>query len=332
MTGDMLMHSLDTVKTRQQGDPYRPPKYHSLGNTYYTIWRQEGLARGLYGGVLPAFVGSFGGTFIFFGTYEWSKRWMVDFGINPATSYFAAGLVADLAASPFYVPTEVLKTRLQLQGRYDNPHFRSGYNYRSTANALRNIPRQEGVSALFHGYRATLARDLPFSALQFAFYEKEREAAMWFEGTRNLSLPTEIFVGVTAGGAAGVLTCPFDVVKTRMQTQVNPSISTATPSPSSGLHSSSSAYAHASATTHQQVRHISTSEPPTKLRKAGASVTLNTSSVVTGLRIIYRTEGIMGWFRGVGPRAVWTSIQSGTMLVLYQVLLGKLEEYPLVRD
>ena len=333
VTGDMLMHSLDTVKTRQQGDPYRPPKYHSLGNTYYTIWRQEGVARGLYGGVLPAFVGSFGGSFVFFGTYEWSKRIMLDRGMNPATAYFAAGFVADLAASPLYVPTEVLKTRLQLQGQYNNPHFTSGYNYRSTANAIRTIVRQEGVSALFYGYRATLGRDLPFSALQFAFYEKERQAAIWWEGTRNLSLPTEIFVGATAGGAAGVITCPFDVVKTRMQTQVHATdggLSNAASSQpamnSAKCHTTSS---HSKA---QQQRHISTTGPPSSVYKAGSSATLNTASVIKGLRIIYQTEGIAGWFRGVGPRGVWTSIQSGCMLVLYQVLLGKLEDHPIVKD
>ena len=62
----MLMHSLDTVKTRQQGDPHMPPKYTSMGNTYYTIWRQEGFRKGLYGGVQPAFLGSFAGTVCFF--------------------------------------------------------------------------------------------------------------------------------------------------------------------------------------------------------------------------------------------------------------------------
>jgi hypothetical protein len=44
-----------------------------------------------------------------------------------------------------------------------------------------------------------------------------------------------------------------------------------------------------------------------------------------GLRIIYRTEGIGGWFRGVGPRGVWTFVQSGCMLTLYQSLLRKLD-------
>jgi hypothetical protein len=93
-TGDMLMHSLDTVKTRQQGDPHMPPKYTSMGNTYYTIWRQEGIRKGLYGGVQPAFLGSFSGTVLFFGAYEYSKRWMIDHGIAPSISYFTAGMLA----------------------------------------------------------------------------------------------------------------------------------------------------------------------------------------------------------------------------------------------
>lgn len=91
-TGDMLMHSIDTVKTRQQGDPHMPPKYTSMGSSYWTIFRQEGIRRGLYGGVTPAFLGSFSGTVVFFGTYEWSKRLMLDAGITPWVAYLGGGM------------------------------------------------------------------------------------------------------------------------------------------------------------------------------------------------------------------------------------------------
>ncbi|KAK7180951.1 mitochondrial carrier protein [Paraphaeosphaeria sporulosa] len=332
-TGDMLMHSLDTVKTRQQGDPHMPPKYTSMGNTYYTIWRQEGLSRGLYGGVQPAFVGSFLGTCAFFGTYEWSKRLMIDNGIAPSVSYFTAGLVADLAAAPVYVPSEVLKTRLQLQGRHNNPYFNSGYNYRSTIDAARTIARTEGFGALFYGYKATLWRDLPFSALQFAFYEEERELAKKYMGSSNIGLPLEILTAASAGGMAGVITTPLDVVKTRIQTQ-QPSTSsapapasTAPLSPSSTTKHSTPSASHKSSAPSN--RPISTSSPSTTLKAHGAA-TLDTSSVIRGLRLIYQTEGIWGCFRGVGPRGVWTSVQSGTMLVLYQTLLKYFEQNAVV--
>lgn len=89
--GDMLMHSLDTVKTRQQGDPHIPSKYTSLRSSYFTILRQEGIGRGLYSGWLPALVGSLPGTVIFFGTYEFSKRHLLDYGIQPHLAYLASG-------------------------------------------------------------------------------------------------------------------------------------------------------------------------------------------------------------------------------------------------
>lgn len=342
--GDMLMHSLDTVKTRQQGDPHMPPKYTSMGNTYYTIWRQEGVRRGLYGGVTPAFLGSFAGTTLFFGAYELGKRRMIDAGINPSVSYFTAGLLADLAASPLYVPSEVLKTRLQLQGRYKNPFFRSGYNYKSTWHALKTIVRLEGVGELFSGYKATLARDLPFSALQFAFYEKEQRLARQWVDSKDIGLGLEILTGASAGGMAGVITCPLDVVKTRIQTQLDPALAhshLSHQSQSQTSHSHPQHLADVRPVAHQSSnapilksapsRHISTGGPGTSLRAHGA-VTLDTESVLQGLRVIYKAEGISGWFRGVGPRGVWTSIQSGTMLVMYQMILKYLETHPLVAD
>ncbi|MCJ1235884.1 hypothetical protein MMC14_003858 [Varicellaria rhodocarpa] len=331
-TGDLLMHSLDTVKTRQQGDPHMPPRYTSMSSTYTKIFRQEGFRRGLYSGVTPAFLGSFPGTVIFFGTYEYSKRHLIDLGLPHSLAYLAGGFVADFAASFVYVPSEVLKTRLQLQGRYNNPFFSSGYNYRSTLDAARTIIRQEGFSALFYGYKATIFRDLPFSALQFTFYEQEQKLAKQWVGGRDIGLSLEILTGATAGGMAGVITCPLDVVKTRIQTQLNPQEGAAEPIKASKVrHNSASRSSATSSTTSkllpkaaQQRRCISTSSPSTSIPKPG-SANLNTSSVITGLKLLYKTEGLAGWFRGVGPRAVWTSVQSGTMLVLYQAILRQMD-------
>lgn len=333
-TGDMLMHSLDTVKTRQQGDPHVPPKYNSLGSSYYTIFRQEGVRRGLYGGWFPALLGSFPGTVIFFGTYEFTKRNLIDRGMQANLAYLTAGFVGDLAASTVYVPSEVLKTRLQLQGRFNNPYFRSGYNYRGTLDATRTIIRTEGVAALFYGYQATLYRDLPYSALQFMFWEQFREWAIQWQGSRDLGTPLEFLTGAAGGGLAGAMTCPLDVVKTRLQTQVHPQTEEAaaaaaaaatkskpTSNPSKGHITQAT---EAAKVKDAVKRLISTSSPSTHTPRPGTAI-LETSSVLTGLRMIYKYEGIGGWFRGVGPRFVWTGVQSGCMLFLYQTLLRKME-------
>ncbi|KAL2867140.1 putative mitochondrial carrier protein [Aspergillus lucknowensis] len=318
--GDMLMHSLDTVKTRQQGDPHFPPRYTSMTSSYAMIYRQEGLLRGLYGGVTPALLGSFPGTLIFFGVYEFTKRQMLDAGINANVAYLSGGFFADLAASVVYVPSEVLKTRLQLQGRYNNPYFKSGYNYRSTGDAFRTILRQEGFSAFFYGYKATIFRDLPFSALQFAFYEQEQRLAKEWVGSREIGLGLEVFTAVTAGGMAGILTCPMDVVKTRIQTQQNPEPGPASTPPKAPVQQKTKSGART------QSRPLATSTPLASPAPPAAP-RLDTSSFFTGLKMIYQTEGFAGWFRGVGPRGVWTSIQSGTMLVMYQYLLKQFEAF-----
>lgn len=330
-TGDMLMHSLDTVKTRQQGDPHFPPKYTSLGSSYYKIIREEGIRRGLYGGWLPAIMGSFPGTVLFFGSYEWSKRHMLNCGIQPHVAYLTAGFIGDLACSIVYVPSEVLKTRLQLQGRYNNPFFKSGYNYRGTFDAVRTIVRTEGPATLFYGYKATLYRDLPFSALQFMFYEQFQSWARQYKQNRDIGVQLEILTGAAGGGLAGVLTTPLDVVKTRLQTQIEPA-----PSPTNNSKECAATDAKAAVKDGQpkkaksaptpklQKRPISTSSPSTHKPRPGA-ITLDTSSVYQGLKLIYRAEGVAGWFRGVGPRYVWTSVQSGCMFFMYQTILRKLE-------
>ncbi len=289
--GDSAMHSLDTVKTRQQGAP-TVQKYKNMIGAYRTIFVEEGLPKGLYGGYSGAMLGSFPSAAIFFATYEFTKRKMIgEWEINETFSHLTAGFLGDFVSSFVYVPSEVLKTRLQLQGRFNNPHFHSGYNYKNLSDAIKTIIRQEGWATLFFGYKATLSRDLPFSGLQFAFYEKFRQIAYSVEQKtldQDLSLTNEIFTGAAAGGLAGIITTPLDVVKTRIQTQL-PDI------------------------------------PENASQKQLKRQKTLTNSISRGLVTVFKTEGVAGLFSGVGPRFIWTSVQSSIMLLLYQIALKTLD-------
>lgn len=224
---DTLMHGLDTLKNRQQGYTQGTTAL----NTRRYLWqvvRQEGGLRGLYSGYSAALLGSIPTCGIFFGCYEYLKRWLVAHDVcQDTTSHLVAGLVADGACSVIYVPTEVVKTRLQLQESVYNPLGRHvQYRYRHLQDAFKTIYRQEGLGALYLGYRATLLRDMPFSALQFAFYEQLRLWALECgaessTGSAATTLPVaaEMATGAVAGGLAGLLTTPLDVIKTRLQTQ-----------------------------------------------------------------------------------------------------------------
>ncbi|KAF9997046.1 hypothetical protein BGZ80_011076 [Entomortierella chlamydospora] len=292
---DFIMHSVDTVKTRLQGQPSaNPPKYNNMFHAYSTILREEGVSRGLYSGVAPAMTGSLPGTTLYFGTYEYTKRTLTAAGCPDTLAHLAGGSIGDFFASFIYVPSEVLKTRMQLQGRYNNPSFVSGYNYKNTWHALRMIVKHDGVPALYQGYRATLLRDVPFSALQFAFYEKLKVAARKWEARPDgqMSLHIETTCGAVAGGLAGFLTTPLDVMKTLLQTQVK--------KPAPSIASTATAATAA------------TSGVPQKYYVG----------IWDGLQWNLKHHGVIGGlFRGVGPRVFWTSLQSALMFVIYEQAL-----------
>lgn len=300
VVGDSSMHSLDTVKTRQQGLTFNP-KYRNMIPAYITIFKEEGFFRGLYGGYTPAILGSFPSTAAFFGTYEYTKRQLINnYHFNETISYFIAGVLGDVASSVFYVPSELLKTRLQLQGKYNNIYTKGcGYNYKGLGDAVKTISKVEGVSTFAFGYKETLLRDLPFSALQFAFYERFRQLAIYYNKSDNLPIPLELFTGAAAGGVAGILTTPLDVIKTRIQTGT-----------------SSSAPSSESTTAQLQNRMTISNSLKSFLHK---------SSTIKALGSIHKNEGVLGLFSGVGPRFIWTGIQSSIMLLLYQMSLKKFD-------
>ena len=102
------------------------------------ILKEEGV-RGLFGGFTASITGSLFASTCYFGFYETMKRRLKDSGLDPTFAYFISGGMADVGASLFYVPSEVLKTRLQLQGRFNNPHSLSAHNYKNTLDAMKTV-------------------------------------------------------------------------------------------------------------------------------------------------------------------------------------------------
>ncbi|KAI7900283.1 mitochondrial carrier domain-containing protein [Cokeromyces recurvatus] len=308
-TADFIMHSVDTVKTRLQGQPHnRAHKYTSMVQAYKLLWKQEGIMRGLYAGVTPAMIGSIPGTTLYFAIYELTKRTLNDLNVPEVASHLTAGSLGDLAASFIYVPSEVLKTRLQLQGRYNNPHFISGYNYKNTWHATKMIVKYDGFSALFHGFRATILRDVPYSALQFACYEQFKKFAQknFIQPGGQLPIGIDMITGSLAGGIAGAITTPLDVMKTLLQTQQGDNKKKST-----SLSSSSSSSAAAAATTTTTTTAPKLIESPVK----------HYSGIIDGMLYNYKSQGLSGLFRGIGPRVFWTSLQSSIMFVVYEQVL-----------
>ncbi|KAJ3035501.1 hypothetical protein HDV00_003707 [Rhizophlyctis rosea] len=315
---------MDTVKTRMQGQMTlvsAKPKYNGILSTFRTIHADEGF-RGLYGGFIAAVLGSVASTTVYFSSYESLKRWMIDErGISLEVSSFIAGGVGDVVASFVYVPSEVVKTRLQLQGRFNNPYSSSSYNYRGTYHALKSIYETRKLRGMYDGWGATLIRDVPFTAIQFTIYEgvKNWIVKRYCNGDETqMTTAQGALTGATAGVVAGAVTTPLDVAKTYLQTQkraptrtVRPTWQDSHPTPPSSTPSSSTASPN---------KPKPKVGPPPALHPKAAAPFYN--GVWSALKGLYAREGVQGLFSGILPRTLWTGCQSVILFVLYEKFLS----------
>ncbi|OVA02144.1 Mitochondrial substrate/solute carrier [Macleaya cordata] len=240
--GEGMMHPIDTIKTRIQSQAMinegQPPK--TILQMVRKVWAADGL-RGFYRGVTPGVTGSLATGATYFGMIESTKKWVEELHPNLGGhwAHFIAGGVGDTLGSFVYVPCEVMKQRMQVQGTKnswssivmkENACQKSGaemYGYYSGIfHAGCSIWKQHGLRGLYAGYWSTLARDVPFAGLMVTFYEAlrdftEYEKQSWLPNTDiHVNSSVEgLLLGGLAGGFSAYLTTPLDVIKTRLQVQ-----------------------------------------------------------------------------------------------------------------
>lgn len=202
-----------------------------------------------------------------------------------------AGALARGISATLVTPLELIRTRLQASSR-------SQATLSSILRGLWVEMRTTSLSAgggpliLWRGLTPTLWRDVPFSAIYFAGYEAtKRSLTGGGLGEGNASGSGEEFgvafvSGALSGSFAAVLTHPFDVVKTRLQTQ-------GSPSESKGRLSGS-------------------------LR--GASQTKGSGSVWSAMKQIVEKEGGKGLWKGLSPRTAKVAPACGVMIASFEVV------------
>jgi hypothetical protein len=194
-----------------------------------------------------------------------------------------------------------------------------------TWDAFRKIWAHEGVRrGLWRGFGVTLMRDVPFAATYFTTYElaKHQQTQLLLaragqEGAARLGTANHLAAGAWAGIAASLVTIPLDGVKTRIQTDqmVDRELHTVRPQgrPAASVAASTGtgpgavmAAANAVAAGGGQ----SASPPLASGRRA--------RGVWATAAVMYRDEGVRGFFRGLPPRLVSVVPSSSITFAAYE--------------
>lgn len=191
---------------------YNRPKYfNGTFDAFVKIAKVEGITS-LWSGLSPTLVLAVPATVIYFTTYEQLKAKIVKSSSNPAKYAtmisLTSGGLARMVAVAVVSPLELIRTKMQAQ--------KMAFTEVKTAVAV--TLKVEGLTGLWKGVGATLLRDVPFSAVYWPCYEYLRPREPHSDDWSHFS---HIFLAsLVSGSAAGTVTMPADVIKTRFQLEL----------------------------------------------------------------------------------------------------------------
>ncbi|KAF2096533.1 mitochondrial carrier protein-like protein [Rhizodiscina lignyota] len=215
----LIGQPFDIVKVRLQ----TTQQYKSALDCAKQIWVNEG-ALAFYKGTLTPLVGIGACVSVQFGGFHYARRQFEARNAakdpsKPPTltygEYYAAGAFAGITNTVLSSPIEHVRIRLQTQ-----PHGAARL-YNGPLDCIRKLSAHEGVMrGLYRGTSVTLLREAQAYGVWFLTYEYLMNA----DAVRNNIKREEIstlkvaFYGGLAGEALWLGSYPFDVIKSKMQT------------------------------------------------------------------------------------------------------------------
>ncbi|GJJ77008.1 solute carrier family 25 (mitochondrial S-adenosylmethionine transporter), member 26 [Entomortierella parvispora] len=251
---DTALFPLDTLKTRLQSK---------------AGFAASGGFRGVYSGLTSAVIGSAPGASMFFVTYEGLKKTLTTVLPDPQYApvvHMMSASGGEIAACFVRVPTEVIKQRMQTK------------QFQTTSAAVKSVIHNEGILGFYRGYFSTVAREIPFTCIQFPLYEYMKKTYAHATQRKQVDPWEAAICGSIAGGIAAGITTPLDVIKTRlMLSQRNATVGA-----------------------------------------AGAPNAAYYSGIIPTFKRILAEEGPRALFSGIGPRVMWISIGGSIFLGVYE--------------
>ncbi|KAJ6113164.1 S-adenosylmethionine mitochondrial carrier protein [Penicillium capsulatum] len=305
LTVDCSLYPLDTIKTRLQ-----KARDHTAPQATRLSLRQT--VRGIYAGLPSVLFGSAPGAASFFIVYDGVKRSLLppsSSSDSPSRAHVIfthsiASSLGEISACAVRVPTEVVKQRAQaglfggssllalkdilsLRHAQPQPPAPAAGTAQSTPSAPLKRGYGQVLRELYRGAGITIAREIPFTVLQFTVWESMKETYAYrylrHQGAsgavtqEQIPASTSAMFGSVAGAFAAGLTTPLDVIKTRVMLA--------------------------------------------RRGDGGDGAPVRVKEIVRGIA----QEGFGAFWRGIGPRVAWIGIGGAVFLGSYQWAWNTLE-------
>ena len=142
--------------------------------------------------------------------------------VLPITTKLVVSASAGISGWMFVHPLDVFKVRSQLIGEALVATGKASPAEVAQASKLRTVAggvwRSEGVSGLYSGLSAAIARQLSYTSIRLAAYDVLKETVQGEERAgKPLALWEKFICGIGAGGFGSFCACPIEVSLVRMQ-------------------------------------------------------------------------------------------------------------------
>ncbi|KAE8658517.1 Mitochondrial substrate carrier family protein, putative isoform 6 [Hibiscus syriacus] len=209
----LCLHPIDTVKTVIQSCNAEQKSIFCIGRSIIS----ERGSIGLYRGIASNIASSAPISAFYTLSYESVKGASLPLLTKEyhSLAHCMAGGCASVATSFIFTPSERIKQQMQV-----------GVHYQNCWKALVETIKKGGLPSLYTGWGAVLCRNIPHSIIKFYTYESLKQVMLISSQSPVQPNTLQTLVcGALAGSTAAFFTTPFDVVKTRLLTQIPGSLS-----------------------------------------------------------------------------------------------------------
>jgi solute carrier family 25 carnitine/acylcarnitine transporter 20/29 len=209
----------DIVKVRLQ----TTAEYSGALDCATKVWKNEGPLA-FYKGTLTPLIGIGACVSVQFGAFHYARRQFEahNHTKNPLRSstlslgqFYLAGAFAGVTNTVLSTPIEHIRIRLQTQ-----PHDPTKRLYTGPADCIAKINKAAGIRGIYRGTAVTTLREAQAYGVWFLTFEALMNADATRTGIPRKEMPTwkVALYGGLAGEALWLGSYPFDVIKSKMQT------------------------------------------------------------------------------------------------------------------